>query len=108
MSRCPGGFGGRVVALGRGQAGAGRIQAGMAKGAFSALPGGEGRGVREGSVLRGPGAGMSHLPGEDLLWAEAAGCPDWSTGLCVWEAAVIDWLVREVGSVQTISLPRPA
>ena len=50
--------------------GAGRIQAGLALGAFSAFPrAGGGGGRNEGSVgPPGPGAGMLHLPGEGPPW----------------------------------------
>lgn len=40
---------------------AGRIQAGLALAAFSALPQGGGRGTRTVSVLSARGVGMSHL-----------------------------------------------
>lgn len=47
-----------------GAGGAGRIQAGLPLGAFSALLQGGGRGTRALSVLSGRGAGMSHFLGE--------------------------------------------
>lgn len=47
---------------------AGRIQAGLALGAFSALPRGGGLGTRTLSLLSGRGAEMSHVLGEGPPW----------------------------------------
>lgn len=58
---------------GEGAGRAGRIQASLALGAFSALPRGGGRGTRAASGLPGRGARMSHLPGEGPPRTEGRG-----------------------------------
>lgn len=79
-------------------------EAGLARGAGSALAGGEGtvgtpwpRGWNVAPPRRRASLGL-----------EAAGCPASAAGLCGGcepAAAVVGWAVREVGCVRTISLP---